>query len=390
MGIFDKLMADPYKQNMLFNGLGLLGSNTARQSQAYMGNVSSGLLQQAKGQAQAKRDAETKRVNDSIMGLNTAKAADLNNPQYWKGTGAEASSLNVLATLGAKKQQGIRLTEEEQVALNAAERFLAQSRTSYGPGGQPIVQQMDVNGIYNAPGAPVPGQLPPVPGQVPQVPGQVPLASQQPASQQPAPQPDAQVYPGTPAQIKTDELTATEYVDWTTNGEAVATKNINQLMTARNALTSGAVETGDWKAFLSSLAPDKLVSYARPQFQDTKEQVQEVVQANLTATLGAQFAEKEGDRVIARAYNQNVGTDLNVKRVNRLIDQIVQTTDAKKAAMEYYGKNGTMVGYSADVNSMADLQKKLEADFIKGMSTEMTEQEKKLQALEEELGVSYR
>jgi hypothetical protein len=387
-GIFDRLLADPYRINMALNGLGLLGSKTAQQSQNYMGNISAGLLDQAKTKAQTKRDAETSRVNNSIIKLNTAKGIDLNNPAFFPGTGAEASALNVLTTLGAKKQQGIILTGQEAVALTAAERYLSQARTSYGPGGNPITQQMNMEGIYNIPAAPVSDQPLPVSGPVAPVPGQtppeLPLAAQQPASQ-----PDDQVYPATPAQIQTDKLTATEYVDWTTKGEAIATKNINQLMTARNSLTSGAVETGDWKAFLSSLAPDKLVSTLRPEFMDTKEQVQEVVQANLTATLGAQFAEREGDRVIARAYNENVDTDLNVKRVNRLIDQIVQTTDAKKAAMEYYGKKGTMVGYSADVNSMADLQKKLEAEFIKGMGEEMTDQERRLQELEEELGVKY-
>ena len=408
-GMFDRLLSDPYALNMALNGLGLLGSKRQSQSQFYSGNISKGLLQQAQTKAQQARDAETKRVNNSIIGYNTARAEDLANPGLYQGTGAEASSLNIVATLGAKKRQGLPLTQAEEIQLQTAQGYLGRSRTAFGPGGQPIEQAgmnfdylnqnqsqamppVDLSDIPSATIAPqqqggdllsMGYQQPPAPR--PAITAQAPTPPQLPP-QTPAPQ----VFPATPAQIKTDELTAAEYVDWTTKGEAVATKNISQLMSAREALKSGKVETGDWKAFLSSLMPDKVVSYVRPEFMDTKEQVQEVVQANLTATLGSQFAEREGDRVIARAYNENVGTELNVQRVDRLINQIVQTTDAKKKAMDYYGKNGTMVGYSADINSMADLQKKLEADFLAGIAEDNageSEEDKELRMLKEEFGI---
>lgn len=386
-GMFDRLLSDPYALNMALNGLGLLGSKRQSQSQLYTGNISKGLLQQAQTKAQQARDAETKRVNDSVIGYNTARAEDLTNPSIYPGTGAEASSLNIVATLGAKKRQGLPLTQAEEISLQTAQGYLARSRTTFGPGGQPIEQAgMNFDYLNQQPPPAQPTGMPPVLGGQEAV--APPQTGQQPQTQ-PTPAPTPQVFPATPAQIKTDELTAQEYVDWTTKGEAVATKNISQLMTAREALKSGKVETGDWRAFLSSLAPDKLVSYVRPEFMDTKEQVQEVVQANLTATLGAQFAEREGDRVIARAYNENVDTKLNIQRVDRLIDQIVQTTDAKKKAMDYYSKNGTMVGYSADVNSMADLQAKLEADFLAGIEDkeETDAVDDEIRMLKEEFGI---
>jgi hypothetical protein len=396
-GLFDKLMSDPYNINLALNGLGLLGSKHKSSANQYMDRASQSLLGKAQAQAQAKRDAEQKRVNDSVIDYNTARAgAEARPPGFFPGTGAESSALQVVSTLGPRKQQNLPMTPEEETALAAAMSFLSQPQQGYGPDNQPFTRPgmnfdflsggappPQVPGPQGVPGAAAPGQMPPqVPGSLP---GQPPQSPPAPTVVQPQGPPPLNGAMPTPGQVKSDEAMATEYVDWSTKGQAESEKALGQLYGALGNLQSGNVKTGDYKALLSSLAPDKFVSFLRPDYMNTKEQVQEVVQKNLVATLGAQFAEREGDRVIARAYNENVDTDLNIDRIQRLVKQIVATTDAKAKAMDYYSKFGTMRGYDPQINSMADLQAKLEADFLAGVGE--SDDEKRLNELKKELGV---
>ena len=78
---------------------------------------------------------------------------------------------------------------------------------------------------------------------------------------------------------------------------------------------------------------------------DVQEQVEEVVQRNLRIILGAQFTEKEGDRLIRRAYNVNLPEAVNQVRLKRLIDAMTATRAAQMAAAKYYEKYGTLKGF---------------------------------------------
>ena len=64
-GLFDRLTGDPQSLNLFLNGMGLLGSKYKSGADRYMNRISTGLLDQSKSRAQAKRDAEAKRVNDA-------------------------------------------------------------------------------------------------------------------------------------------------------------------------------------------------------------------------------------------------------------------------------------------------------------------------------------
>lgn len=142
---------------------------------------------------------------------------------------------------------------------------------------------------------------------------------------------------------------------------------MTQLYGALGNLESGKVETGDLQALGTSLLPDKWASFLRPDFMQTKEAVEEVAQRNLRLILGAQFAEKEGERLISRAYNPNIETKKNAERVRRLTKQIGDAAQAKQKAMDYYGKKGTLKGFAPGITSFADLQTRMEKDFLAGV-----------------------
>jgi hypothetical protein len=99
---------------------------------------------------------------------------------------------------------------------------------------------------------------------------------------------------------------------------------------------------------------DNVRSLTNPQAVKTKNAVEEVVQRNLRLVLGAQFTEKEGERLIARAYNDRLDTQENAKRVNRLITQIKNAAETKADAIRYFEQNGTLTGWNGKLPSMSD------------------------------------
>ena len=156
-----------------------------------------------------------------------------------------------------------------------------------------------------------------------------------------------------------DKEFAKTFVSWETGGKADVTKNLTQLKSVAQRLASG-------KENLTGAAigrvPDLIKAATHPEAIDVRDQVEEVVQRNLREILGAQFTEKEGIRLIARAYNQNLDEDVNLRRVNRLIEQIQKGAEAKQASVDYFGEHDTLKGFKGKRFSIADIDKALDEE----------------------------
>ena len=155
----------------------------------------------------------------------------------------------------------------------------------------------------------------------------------------------------TPGQKKVDENYATQYFDYM-KGSADTEKQLDQLALALNTLqtTKDGDITGRRVAALDSSGK---LAYVDPEAQAVYDQVTEVVQRNLRLVLGAQFTEKEGERLIARAYNPALGQAENARRVKALMTQIKTAHEAQKQMAQYYGTNGTLKGYAMDPEALA-------------------------------------
>jgi len=157
----------------------------------------------------------------------------------------------------------------------------------------------------------------------------------------------------TAARKKIDEEFGKDFVTWTTGGAgADAAKQISQLQDVSAALKSGETLTGPW----IGRVPDAAKSFTGvgQRAIAMRERVEEVVQRSLRAILGAQFTEKEGERLIARAYNPNQQESENLVRVNRLLEQLRQAFDAKQDAITYFEENGTLEGWGGKLFSPND------------------------------------
>jgi hypothetical protein len=156
------------------------------------------------------------------------------------------------------------------------------------------------------------------------------------------------------AQETVDREFGKEYQKFVVSGGyGDARKGLDQLMEVSKNLKSNDNLTGP----LVGKIPDFAQKVVNPEAIATREIVEEVVQRNLREILGAQFTEKEGDRLIARAYNPSLPEAENKKRLDRLVKQMQAAVDAKIKAARYYEQNGTLAGYNGlQINSVADIE----------------------------------
>lgn len=165
------------------------------------------------------------------------------------------------------------------------------------------------------------------------------------------------IMPATPGQEAVDKKFATDFVEFATGGYADVMKQLDQLREASKSLKSGASISGP---VIGSM-PDSVLAFTNEKAVSTKEAIQEVAQRNLRLVLGAQFTEKEGDRLIARVYNPRLSEQENAKRLDRLIKQIGDAAQAKLDAAEYFRANGTLTGWQGKLPRLSDF----EPDFRK-------------------------
>lgn len=165
------------------------------------------------------------------------------------------------------------------------------------------------------------------------------------------------VMPSTPGQEAADKKFAGDFIDFVTGGYADVQKQLDQLREASAALGSGRAISGP----IIGNVPDAVLAATNPQAVATKEAIQEVAQRNLRLILGAQFTEKEGERLIARVFNPRLSEAENKKRVDRLIRQIETAAQAKLDAAEYFQQHGSLTGWKGRLPRLSDF----EPDFVK-------------------------
>jgi hypothetical protein len=109
-----------------------------------------------------------------------------------------------------------------------------------------------------------------------------------------------------------------------------------------------------------AVQPDLLLAMTNPRALQNREAVEEVVQRNLRVILGAQFTEREGERLISRAFNPKLPPAENAKRVRRLFMQMETAAEQKQAMVDYFNENGTLRGYKGKMPSVSDFERAME------------------------------
>ena len=173
----------------------------------------------------------------------------------------------------------------------------------------------------------------------------------------------------TPAQKAVDTKFSKEYTDFVSaGGSTTIAKNLQMLDDAIKIIETEPEGATSGKIVGLS---DKTgtISYTHPKAAEAKDLIGGVAQSNLRAILGGQFAAREGEQLLARAYNTAQPKKDNLNRLKALRKQIQDAADAKINASQYYEENGTLKGFKGnysvtpvagtqDNNDPLDLRKK--------------------------------
>jgi hypothetical protein len=144
-----------------------------------------------------------------------------------------------------------------------------------------------------------------------------------------------------------------EVIDWQTTS-ADTKGNIVKLMDVLEQLSDpNALLTGP----LIGQMPDFVMNFLNPEAVGAREAVESVVQRNLKAVLGGQFTEREGEKLVKRAYNPQLSQEENAKRLRILIEQMVRAAEMQDARMAWImddANNGSFRGFNGEIPTLDD------------------------------------
>lgn len=146
----------------------------------------------------------------------------------------------------------------------------------------------------------------------------------------------------TPAQREVDKAFGTDFAAYNALGGAATGRKNRTELTQIIGILSAPANQGKITGRAVSLLPD----VSKPALTlDVQNRVERIITEDLRATLGAQFTENEAKAFISRSFNLALPEEVNAARLRRLRAAMSETHAAKKAAGDYYAKNGTVSGF---------------------------------------------
>ena len=161
----------------------------------------------------------------------------------------------------------------------------------------------------------------------------------------------------TPGQKKMDEAFAPINLEWLSGGGPDMGSQIASLAVVARQLEGGEVNLTGLDV---GMLPDVVNYFINPMALDARDNVEAVVQRNLRLILGAQFTAKEGERLIARAYNPDLPEAQNASRVRRLLLQMTTAASQKQAMSDHFMKEGSLKGWTGAMPTIGDFEKAID------------------------------
>jgi len=142
-----------------------------------------------------------------------------------------------------------------------------------------------------------------------------------------------------PGEKKLDEDFAKDYNEWTSSGKAQADKNLTKLREAAQTLQN--------ENLVSGRLVGSLPNFLRTEKSKVAEQsVREAAQAALKAVLGAQFTEKEGERIMRNAFDPTLSEAENLKKVTATIKELEERIANQNSKSRFFEQNrGSLRGW---------------------------------------------
>ena len=179
----------------------------------------------------------------------------------------------------------------------------------------------------------------------------------------------------TPAEKVVDEKFAATAAEYLSGGKTQIEANVLNLRRKLKILESGEQNVS---GPLVGNLPESVQSVFASDALSFIGDIREIVFQSLREKLGAQFTEKEGDRLVAAAFDQRLSEEQNIKRLERLLQVIEGAAKNKEEMIAHYNENRTLKGYNQQPLDFESIfYTLLEDDFVG-----KTDAELKLIALE--------
>tara|TARA_R100001594_G_scaffold150480_1_gene211859 strand:- start:1380 stop:2834 length:1455 start_codon:yes stop_codon:yes gene_type:complete len=140
-----------------------------------------------------------------------------------------------------------------------------------------------------------------------------------------------------PADIKFDEAAGGKLATFMLEDYPQQLANIEKIddviAIMKSQEVTGAVEGG---------TPFALKVFTNPESIGVEDDIRSIIYQSLRATLGAQFTEKEGERLVAATFNKYLSEEVNIKRLERLREETVRGLDTKVDMYNHLKENGTL------------------------------------------------
>ncbi len=139
-----------------------------------------------------------------------------------------------------------------------------------------------------------------------------------------------------------DRSFAKDYNEWETKGREQVNKNFNLLQDAVNKLESKKGNLDATSGRFVGMLPDVLRTEESKAIRDN---VHKAVQATLRATLGSQFTEREGERIMNSSYNENLSPEENIKKIKSTMAELSGDMENMEKRSNYFvDNNGSLKG----------------------------------------------
>ena len=116
--------------------------------------------------------------------------------------------------------------------------------------------------------------------------------------------------------------------------------------------------------------PKVILAFTNPEAVGLEDDIRSIVYQSLRATLGPQFTENEGNRLVASTFNQLLGEEVNMKRLDRLRAETYNMMKAKEDKIAYLKKEGTLRGYEGEQSIDSLLKAIIKPEDYAGLSDE--------------------
>lgn len=150
--------------------------------------------------------------------------------------------------------------------------------------------------------------------------------------------------PKTEGEKVLDREFAKEYNKWETGGKVDFVENKKIFDEAIRDLKKGKVETGSLSG-LGARLPG-----VRTETRELETRVRKAINGMLRATLGAQFTEKEGERIFEQTFDPFASAENNIKNMQTELSKIEGRAKFLEDQGKYFRKEKTLSGYEPKEN----------------------------------------